>query len=132
MLINEKMKSRILEDAKTYIRFENNEVFRAEVENALEMEDWDSLYDRFYTSLSFGTAGMRGLIGGGTNRINTYMVRKVSEGLAEYLHRVEQSLPRQLLLYWLRMASRCISTILSIRFRCSPMLYVISRQPLES
>ncbi|MDY5931478.1 MAG: phospho-sugar mutase [Candidatus Ornithospirochaeta sp.] len=91
MLINEKMKSRILEDAKTYIRFENNEVFRAEVENALEMEDWDSLYDRFYTSLSFGTAGMRGLIGGGTNRINTYMVRKVSEGLAEYLHRVEHA-----------------------------------------
>ncbi|TKC16993.1 phospho-sugar mutase [Robertmurraya kyonggiensis] len=41
--------------------------------------------DRFYKSLEFGTGGMRGEIGAGTNRINKYMVRKASEGLAQYI-----------------------------------------------
>lgn len=41
--------------------------------------------DRFYKDLEFGTAGLRGLIGAGTNRINKYIVRKVSQGLANYI-----------------------------------------------
>jgi len=75
----------ILDKARAYIDAETNEIFRGEVEKAIEMEDWQNLNDRFYTSLAFGTAGMRGVIGGGTNRMNTFMVRKVSQGLAEYL-----------------------------------------------
>lgn len=75
----------ILDKARSYIASETNEVFRLEVEKAIEMEDWQNLNDRFYTSLAFGTAGMRGVIGGGTNRMNTFMVRKVSQGLADYL-----------------------------------------------
>jgi phosphoglucomutase len=43
------------------------------------------LEDRFYKSLEFGTGGMRGEIGVGTNRMNTYTVRKASEGLAQYI-----------------------------------------------
>ena len=85
MDFTEKMKDDILVQARQYIEAETNAVFRDEVEAAIEMEDWDGLYDRFYTSLAFGTAGMRGVIGGGTNRINTFMVRKVTQGLAEYL-----------------------------------------------
>lgn len=85
MDISSKMKNDVLASARSYIGYEKNPIFREEVEKAIEMEDWEGLYDRFYTSLSFGTAGMRGLIGGGTNRINTFMVRKVSQGLAEYL-----------------------------------------------
>lgn len=85
MDISEKMKNDVLSFARDYISYETNPIFKDEVEKAIEMEDWDGLYDRFYTSLSFGTAGMRGVIGGGTNRINTFMVRKVSQGLAEYL-----------------------------------------------
>ncbi len=85
MDFTEKMKDDILVQARQYIEAETNNVFRDEVEAAIEMEDWDGLYDRFYTSLAFGTAGMRGVIGGGTNRINTFMVRKVTQGLAEYL-----------------------------------------------
>ena len=38
--------------------------------------------DAFYTNLEFGTAGMRGIIGAGTNRINVYVVRQATEGLA--------------------------------------------------
>ncbi len=80
-----KMKEEILEKARFYVNAETDSIFREEVENAISMEDWDNLYDRFYTSLAFGTAGMRGVIGGGTNRINTFMVRKVTQGLSEYL-----------------------------------------------
>ena len=42
--------------------------------------------DRFYTELSFGTAGMRGVLGAGTNRMNRYNVRRATKGLATYLH----------------------------------------------
>ena len=41
--------------------------------------------DRFYTELSFGTAGMRGILGAGTNRMNRYNVRRATKGLALYL-----------------------------------------------
>ena len=51
----------------------------------MENDQWAELYERFYTTLSFGTAGIRGLLGGGTNRMNTFMVRKVTQGLADYL-----------------------------------------------
>lgn len=43
------------------------------------------IQDRFYKSLEFGTGGMRGVIGAGTNRMNVYTVRKATEGLARYL-----------------------------------------------
>jgi len=47
--------------------------------------DEEAIQDRFYKSLEFGTGGMRGIIGAGTNRINVYTVRKATEGLARYL-----------------------------------------------
>lgn len=45
----------------------------------------DEIHDRFYTSLSFGTAGLRGIIGAGTNRMNIYVVRQATQGLANYV-----------------------------------------------
>ncbi len=87
MDFTEKMKEDILAKARAYVGAEKDRVFREEVENAIAMEDWEGLYDRFYTSLAFGTAGMRGVIGGGTNRINTFMVCKVTQGLSEYLRK---------------------------------------------
>lgn len=48
-------------------------------------EDTTQLEDCFYTELAFGTGGMRGLIGPGTNRMNIYTVRKAAEGLARYI-----------------------------------------------
>ena len=66
--------------AKAYIANETEITFRNEVINALDEHADEDLYDRFYTSLAFGTAGMRGVIGGGTNRINVHMVRKVTQG----------------------------------------------------
>ncbi len=46
----------------------------------------EDIYERFYRSLEFGTAGLRGVIGAGTNRMNVYIVRVATQGLANYLN----------------------------------------------
>lgn len=55
----------------------------AELESIKNNED--EIYDRFYTALKFGTAGLRGIIGAGTNRMNVYVVRQATQGLANYV-----------------------------------------------
>ncbi|WP_417800564.1 phospho-sugar mutase [Tenacibaculum sp.] len=47
----------------------------------------DDLADRFYKNLEFGTGGMRGIVGAGTNRINKYTLGKATQGLSNYLHK---------------------------------------------
>ena len=47
--------------------------------------DDKEIYERFYRSLTFGTAGLRGIIGAGTNRMNIYVVRQATQGLANYI-----------------------------------------------
>ena len=51
---------------------------RAIADNEKEIEE------RFYRDLEFGTAGMRGILGAGTNRLNIYNVRQASQGVAKY------------------------------------------------
>ena len=48
----------------------------------------DEIFDRFYRELEFGTGGLRGVIGAGTNRMNVYTVRKATQGLANYIKSV--------------------------------------------
>ena len=48
-------------------------------------DDPKEIEDRFYRDLEFGTAGMRGVLGAGTNRLNKYNVRRVSRALAKYI-----------------------------------------------
>ena len=48
-------------------------------------DDEKEIEDRFYKELEFGTAGLRGVIGAGTNRMNIYTVRKATQGLANYI-----------------------------------------------
>ena len=48
-------------------------------------DDENEIKERFYQDLEFGTAGLRGIIGAGTNRMNTYVVRKATQGLANYI-----------------------------------------------
>ena len=50
--------------------------------------DLKEVEDRFYTDLSFGTGGMRGIRGVGSNRINKYTIRKATQGLADYINEV--------------------------------------------
>lgn len=54
----------------------------------LENMDENQIEDAFYRNLAFGTGGLRGIIGAGTNRMNIYTVRKASQGVAEYLLKI--------------------------------------------
>jgi phosphoglucomutase len=71
--------------AKDYIANESDPGFRAEVEKLLESGDWKELEDRFYRDLEFGTGGLRGVIGGGYNRMNSLVVGRATQGLCDYL-----------------------------------------------
>ena len=75
----------ILKRAEKYIAEEKDERFRKEVEELVAKKDMKELEDRFYQSLEFGTGGLRGVMGGGTNRMNTLEINLATQGLANYL-----------------------------------------------
>jgi len=62
-----------------------DEETRNEIKKLLEAGNEKELEDRFYTELEFGTGGLRGIIGAGTNRMNIYSVRKATQGLANFI-----------------------------------------------
>ena len=66
--------------------------------------DVDAISDRFYQALEFGTGGLRGVIGAGTNRMNIYTVRQATQGIANYLNADYQS-PRVAISYDSRIKS---------------------------
>ena len=78
-------KSEILNRAKAYIAAEQDERFRKEIEDLIAKEDYTELEDRFYQTLEFGTGGLRGIMGGGTNRMNTLEINMATQGLANYV-----------------------------------------------
>ena len=70
-----------------YKEWLNNDYFDQETKNELLkiQNDEKEIEDRFYKNLEFGTGGLRGVIGAGTNRINKYTVRRATFGLANYI-----------------------------------------------
>ena len=78
-------KAAVTERAKDYLAREKDAHFRKEVEDLLAAGDYKELEDRFYQNLEFGTGGLRGVIGGGYNRMNTLVVKSATQGLATYL-----------------------------------------------
>ncbi|MBN1700067.1 MAG: phospho-sugar mutase [Spirochaetales bacterium] len=78
-------KQTILKRAEDYIFLEKDTRFREEVERLVAEGDIDALNDRFYTDLEFGTGGLRGIIGGGYNRMNPFVVKRATQGLANYI-----------------------------------------------
>jgi len=76
----------ILERARDYIAKESDPRFKAEVEELIRAEDFKELEDRFYRDLEFGTGGLRGVIGGGYNRMNSLVVRRATQGMCDYLN----------------------------------------------
>ena len=72
---------------KTYEAWLSNPYFDADTKKELESiaGDENEIKERFYADLEFGTAGLRGIIGAGTNRMNVYTVRKATQGLANYI-----------------------------------------------
>lgn len=106
---------------------------KAELESIKDDEDGKN--DRFYRDLEFGTGGLRGVIGAGTNRMNVYTVKKATQGLAEYIlasgekksvaiscdsRTSPTTSPRALPKFSQQMASRYISTRSSCLLLCFP------------
>ena len=60
---------------------------KAEIESLLQPENKSQLEDAFYKDLEFGTGGLRGLMGVGSNRMNKYTVGKATQGLANYINK---------------------------------------------
>lgn len=72
---------------ETYELWVNSPYFDEETKAELKSiaDDEQEIKERFYKDLEFGTAGLRGVIGAGTNRMNSYVVRKTTQGLANYI-----------------------------------------------
>ena len=70
-----------------YKKWCQNEFFDEETKRQLlEMEnDEEEIKNSFYKNMEFGTAGLRGIVGAGTNRMNKYTVGKATQGLATYI-----------------------------------------------
>ncbi|MCI8371386.1 MAG: phospho-sugar mutase [Lachnospiraceae bacterium] len=76
-----------MEYRKIYEEWLENPYFDAATKEELKgiADNEKEIEERFYTELEFGTAGLRGIIGAGTNRMNIYTVRKATQGLANYI-----------------------------------------------
>ena len=72
---------------KAYQQWMTDSYFDESIKEELKTiaNDENEIKERFYKNLEFGTAGLRGIIGAGTNRLNIYTVRKATQGLANYI-----------------------------------------------
>ncbi|CAM1348272.1 phospho-sugar mutase [Tenacibaculum crassostreae] len=77
----------ILNNAKQWLSDPFDSETQQEIQQLIDAKS-DDLADRFYKNLEFGTGGMRGIVGAGTNRINKYTLGKATQGLSNYLHKV--------------------------------------------
>jgi phosphomannomutase len=77
----------VVDLALDWIDQDPDPVTRAELQALVDADDVDALHDRFDERLQFGTAGLRGALGGGPNRMNRVIVAKAAAGLAAYLLR---------------------------------------------
>ena len=80
-MLDEKIQKRI----DYYKQNERNKAFLKDLDEVLEKMDESDIYERFYQDLAFGTAGLRGVIGAGTNRMNSFTVSRATQGIANYL-----------------------------------------------
>ena len=78
---------KVLEKAKQWLSDTFDQNTRAQVQKLLDDNTAD-LVESFYKDLEFGTGGMRGIVGPGTNRINKYTLGTATQGLSNYLHKV--------------------------------------------
>ena len=91
-------KQKLIDEVKEKAQFWLGDIYdaetRAEVKRMLESEDQTELVESFYKELEFGTGGLRGIMGAGTNRMNRYTVGAATQGLANYLKEAFAELPQ--------------------------------------
>ncbi|MDA3928086.1 MAG: phospho-sugar mutase [Prolixibacteraceae bacterium] len=82
---NNELLTTVTENAKTWLSETFDQETREQVQAMLNSEDKTELINSFYRDLEFGTGGLRGVMGSGTNRMNIYTVGAATQGLANYL-----------------------------------------------
>ena len=90
----EELLKTVKERAMGWLTADYDEATRAEVKQMLEAEDPTPLIEAFYRDLEFGTGGLRGIMGAGTNRMNIYTVGAATQGLANYLKEAFPDMPQ--------------------------------------
>lgn len=91
---NKELLKTVKERAMGWLTADYDEATRAEVKQMLEAEDTTPLVEAFYRDLEFGTGGLRGIMGAGTNRMNIYTVGAATQGLANYLKEAFPDMPQ--------------------------------------
>ncbi|MDE7161058.1 MAG: phospho-sugar mutase [Muribaculaceae bacterium] len=94
METNQELLNTVKARAEKWLGAEYDEATRNEVKALLEAEDPTGLIEAFYKDLEFGTGGLRGIMGAGTNRMNRYTVGMATQGLANYLNTVFKGEPQ--------------------------------------
>ncbi|MDD2226618.1 MAG: phospho-sugar mutase, partial [Dysgonamonadaceae bacterium] len=82
---NNTLLSLVTAKAQEWLKGNYDAETKAEVQKMLDNEDKSQLIDAFYKDLEFGTGGLRGIMGAGTNRMNIYTVGAATQGLSNYL-----------------------------------------------
>ena len=90
---NDQLLKTCIERAEKWLGPQYDEETRKEVKAMLDAEDKTNLIEAFYKDLEFGTGGLRGIMGAGTNRMNIYTVGSATQGLANYLKDCFKDLP---------------------------------------
>lgn len=90
---NDELMKVVTEKANLWLGDGYDEATKAEVRRMLNAEDKTELIDSFYRDLEFGTGGLRGIMGAGSNRMNKYTVGAATQGLANYLKKAFAELP---------------------------------------
>ena len=91
---NDELLRTVTERAQNWLTPQYDEETREEVKKMLDAEDKTELIESFYKDLEFGTGGLRGIMGAGTNRMNRYTVGAATQGLANYLKDCFKDLPQ--------------------------------------
>ena len=86
---NELLKQ-VMATAQSWLDGNSDADTKAAVKKMMEAEDKTELIDAFYRTLEFGTGGLRGIMGPGTNRMNKYIVAQATQGYANYLNKVHR------------------------------------------
>lgn len=91
---NEDLLKQVTAKAQIWLGDGYDEETKAAVRAMLDNEDKTDLIEAFYKDLEFGTGGLRGIMGAGTNRMNIYTVGAATQGLSNYLKRPLPTCPR--------------------------------------
>src|SRR5512138_2967478 len=91
---NEELIKFVSEKANKWLTPAYDAETQAEVKRMLDNEDKTELIESFYKDLEFGTGGLRGIMGVGSNRMNIYTVGAATQGLSNYLKKAFANLPQ--------------------------------------